>query len=95
MVRENEMIGESDMVGENEMLGENIDLASGGHRRDDGAGEGGRPFVGIHFACCDVYARIYINRDASAYLGHCPRCARRVRLAIGPGGTDRRFFTAG
>jgi hypothetical protein len=51
-------------------------------------------FLGVHFACCDVYSRVYINREQTAYAGHCPRCARRVQFAIGPGGTDARFFVA-
>lgn len=55
----------------------------------------GRRFVGIHFICCDVYSRIYINRAGTAYSGYCPRCAKRIDLKIGPGGTDQRFFTAG
>ncbi len=72
------------------MPGENLDLASGDERSHPGVG---RPFVGIRFACCDVYTRIYINRDRTAYRGACPRCARPVELKIGPGGTDARFFT--
>lgn len=49
-------------------------------------------YLGIHFYCCDVYHRILLNRDGTAYQGHCPRCARPVRVAVGPGGTDQRFF---
>ena len=89
------------------MPGDYLDLSSDpeGQSRDcnvapDGAEAGtarsgsGRRFVGIHFACCDAYARVYINRQETAYVGHCPRCMRRVELKIGPGGTDSRFFTA-
>ncbi len=51
-------------------------------------------FVGIQFACCGVYARIYRNREQTAYCGACPKCARTIRLRIGEGGNDARFFTA-
>jgi len=54
-----------------------------------------RRFVGVHFTCCDVYTRVYINRDQTAYEGNCPKCAKKIRLAIGPSGTNARFFTAG
>jgi hypothetical protein len=75
------------------MAGERLDLTDdpGGARR---RATGGR-FVGVHFVCCDTYARVYINRGQTAYEGHCPKCAKKVRLGIGPGGTDARFFTAG
>jgi hypothetical protein len=53
----------------------------------------GRRFVGVHFACCDIYTRVYVNRDETAYEGNCPKCRKRVQLRIGPGGTDARFFT--
>ena len=79
------------------MLGERLDLtsdiptpvppattAAGNQRR----------FVGIHFTCCDVYTRVYVNRDETAYSGNCPRCTRKIILKIGPGGTSSRFFTA-
>lgn len=77
------------------MSGEHLDLTDDptGDRRD--TSRGGRRFVGVHFTCCDIYTRVYINRDQSAYEGRCPRCAKKIRLAVGPGGTDSRFFTAG
>ena len=76
------------------MPGEHLDLSSDPNPDRKASGpSSGRPFLGIQFACCSVYARIYINRDGTAYEGYCPRCSRPVRLRIGPGGTDARFFT--
>jgi len=53
-----------------------------------------RPWVGIHFDCCGVYARVYRDGAATIYEGRCPRCLRKVKLRVGPGGTDSRFFRA-
>jgi hypothetical protein len=82
------------------MVGEYLDLASepdDGETPDDAArgASGRRPYIGVHFVCCDVYTRIYVNREQSSYIGHCPKCSRPVRVRIGPGGTDARFFRAG
>jgi hypothetical protein len=52
-----------------------------------------RKFLGVHFQCCNIYSRIYINKERSAYAGACPRCHKRVQIKVGPGGSNTRFFT--
>jgi len=68
--------------------------AARGRGGAQGAGLQGRPWVGIRFDCCGVYARVYRNREGTAYRGRCPRCLRAITLMVGPGGTDARFFVA-
>ena len=74
--------------------GEHLDLSS-----DDGdrpaANRQPRRFLGVHFTCCGTYARVYINTSQTEYAGNCPKCGGRITFAIGPGGSDGRFFTAG
>jgi hypothetical protein len=80
------------------MVGEHLDLTADTPENRKGRANGeaaNRKFVGVQFKCCDVYSRVYINRDHTAYEGNCPKCAKKVRLEIGLGGTDSRFFTAG
>ncbi|HEX4149029.1 MAG TPA: hypothetical protein VHY20_08580 [Pirellulales bacterium] len=75
------------------MSGEHLDLTSeADSSRAQSRQAEARRFVGIKFACCDLYARIYINRAGSAYEGYCPGCSKPVRIRIAPGGTDSRFF---
>jgi hypothetical protein len=75
-------------------LGRHLDLSSDDAAGDSTPASAARPFLGVHFTCCDVYSRVYPNPQHTAYVGHCPRCARRVEFLIGPGGTDCRFFRA-
>jgi len=53
-----------------------------------------KKFIGILFECCNVYRRIYINKDGNAYEGRCPLCYGKIKVAIGPHGTDQRIFKA-
>ncbi|TWT83396.1 hypothetical protein CA13_48610 [Planctomycetes bacterium CA13] len=53
-----------------------------------------RPFLGIQFECCGIYGRIYRNAAQTAYVGNCPKCAKRIKILIGPGGNSTRFFRA-
>ena len=55
----------------------------------------GRPWLAVHWKCCNVYSRIYRNAAGSAYQGQCPRCSRPVKACVGAGGTSSRFFEAG
>ncbi|MEE2657289.1 MAG: hypothetical protein VX733_02215 [Candidatus Latescibacterota bacterium] len=53
-----------------------------------------RKFLGVHYQCCNVYARAYLDKEGKRYNGACPRCGKRVEVRVGPGGTDKRFFSA-
>lgn len=71
-----------------------------GHQIDEYAGDEPqgstrrRPWLGIQFECCRAYQRIYKNAEGTEYVGFCPQCGVSVRVPIGSGGTDARFFSA-
>ena len=52
-----------------------------------------KKFIGILFECCNVYRRIYVNKEKNAYEGGCPKCNSKVKVTIGPGRTEIRFFS--
>ncbi|MBE7707925.1 MAG: hypothetical protein E7Z88_04360 [Cyanobacteria bacterium SIG27] len=51
-------------------------------------------FLGILFECCNVYGRIYKNKEGTFYQGRCPKCMRTIKIKVGDGGTTSRFFKA-
>ncbi len=53
-----------------------------------------RPFIGMHFRCCKVYARIYLNAAGTAFVGWCPRCAKKAEVKVAAHGSPTRFFSA-
>ena len=53
-----------------------------------------RPFIGVRFTCCNVYLRIYLNRQGTAFFGHCPRCKRPLTIPAKRGGSKSRFWIA-
>mgnify|MGYP006290913605 CR=1 FL=1 len=53
-----------------------------------------RPYIGMYFKCCNVYRRVYLNAQGTAFVGHCPRCGARTEIRVGPGGSSSRFWSA-
>ena len=53
-----------------------------------------KKFLGILFECCNVYGRIYKNKEGTHYEGRCPRCMKYIQIKIGEGGSNQRFFKA-
>lgn len=55
-------------------------------------GDSPKPFLGVKFACCGAYTRIYRHCAGATYRGRCPRCGTPVTFKVGEGGTSSRFF---
>jgi hypothetical protein len=54
----------------------------------------GKEFIGVTFKCCRVYTRIYLNKQKTAFIGWCPKCAAKMEIHISSSGSDTRFFQA-
>lgn len=55
---------------------------------------GKRPFLGMHFTCCNVYTRLYLNKAQTAFVGWCPKCTKKAEVRVAKDGSKSRFFTA-
>jgi hypothetical protein len=55
----------------------------------------GRPYIGVHFKCCHVYTRVYLNKEGTAFVGFCPKCGAPMRVKVRKGGSRSRFWDAG
>ncbi|MBN1291251.1 MAG: hypothetical protein JXB48_05365 [Candidatus Latescibacteria bacterium] len=55
-----------------------------------------KEFIGVTFKCCNVYSRIYLNKDKTAFEGICPKCyKKRITVkVVQSGGDTSRFFEA-
>lgn len=53
-----------------------------------------KKFLGVRFASCNCYGRLYINDENSAYVGRCPKCYTSFAVRVGAGGTSSRMFIA-
>ncbi len=51
-------------------------------------------FIGVKFDCCQVYTRVYINKEETAYEGRCPKCLRKIGIKVHRDGLNCRFFSA-
>ncbi len=53
-----------------------------------------KSFIGVTFKCCNIYSRIYLNKEGTAYEGICPRCYKKrvVVHVVEKGGITERFF---
>ena len=54
----------------------------------------GRPFLGVMFECCNVYVRVYLDKDGEFYNGRCPSCLRTLRFVVGADGKSARMWRA-
>ena len=53
-----------------------------------------REFVGVHFKGCRVYVRAYLNRQKTAFVAFCPKCAGKMTIEVRSDGSESRFFQA-
>ncbi len=63
-------------------------------RSAPGAANRVRPWIGVLFECCGVYARVYREPSVARYDGRCPRCGVPVTVRVSPEGVESSFIRA-
>ncbi len=51
-----------------------------------------KKFISVLFKCCNVYNRIYINKEENGLPWQMSQVPQVRKVQIGEGGTDTRFF---
>ena len=77
--------------------GEHLDLSSDGPNREGSGSKSAkdRRFVGVQFTCCDVYTRVYINRDRDRLRGPLPEVCQEGAAGDWAGRDRRAVFYGG
>jgi hypothetical protein len=56
--------------------------------------EAERPWIGVHFECCGIYARVYRDVSADRYESRCPKCAAPITIRVSPDGVSTNIVRA-
>jgi len=54
-----------------------------------------KPFIGVRFACCNVYSRLYLVHNKKEYSLACPKCGRRAFFVADRNAPPDRFIEVG
>jgi hypothetical protein len=69
-----------------------LDVSARESNASDTASRATRAFIGVHFACCGVYRRVYRDAGDPSYIARCPLCGRELVFRVGAAGTNARAF---
>jgi hypothetical protein len=71
-----------------------IDIYDDSNTPREPVGGQARPYLGVLFECCGVYARVYRRPDAPQYEGRCPKCLRELHVRVAADGVNTRLLRA-
>ena len=53
------------------------------------------PSIGVRFACCNRYVRLYMSPERKRYVLHCPHCGKKAVFEKDPDAPEVDFFEVG